>query len=530
MKKVKNNKAIYLFLIIYFLINLTFLTSFPFIHSDEAWLSGLSRNILEKKDLSVTEPFFDLYPRHPHAIKIIFHLLQIIFLKIFSYHVFTFRLISLLAGTVTLFFFYKLSLLICSNKKFALPGTVALGINIQFIYASHFARQEIILVLLLIAALYYYFYSHNIFSPVNSNKPTEEEQKKKIQKLYPDIITGIILGAAIGIHPNSFIIALPLIFIYIYHLSFTNKIDIKNFFAFIITLSAFALGFILISFSFDPNFIHHYTGYGRKLGVLSPFTLKLDRLYYFFRKVFYRVSGTYYIPALKLQFIAFSILTIYSLIKLLFTRNRINILLLLSLLAINTGYVFIGRYNQTSIIFLFPFFYLLAINIFNNSKTGKYIFASVFIIIIAVNTAFNLYSDMDFTYNNYLEEISSAVSKDSTVLANLNCEYYFKNGKLFDYRNLAHLEENGLDFKEYIEKNNIEYIIYPQEIDFIYNTRPVWNILYGNIYPYYSDMQNFLQNNCYLIHQFAAPIYAMRIVRYTGEKNWQVKIYKVKEE
>jgi precorrin-3B methylase len=65
-------------------------------------------------------------------------------------------------------------------------------------------------------------------------------------------------------------------------------------------------------------------------------------------------------------------------------------------------------------------------------------------------------------------------------------------------------------------------------MDFIYNTRPSWNILYGNLYPYYSEMQKFLKKETDLIKTFTNSTYAIRIVREIGNENWSIKIYKVK--
>jgi len=47
-------------ILIFFIINISFLTTFPFIHSDETWLSGLSRKIMLTRHLPSTEIFFDL--------------------------------------------------------------------------------------------------------------------------------------------------------------------------------------------------------------------------------------------------------------------------------------------------------------------------------------------------------------------------------------------------------------------------------------------------------------------------------------
>lgn len=59
MKFLANKFIVVLLIVFYFSINLYFLTDFPFVHSDESWLSGLSRNILEKGSFGVTEAFFD---------------------------------------------------------------------------------------------------------------------------------------------------------------------------------------------------------------------------------------------------------------------------------------------------------------------------------------------------------------------------------------------------------------------------------------------------------------------------------------
>jgi hypothetical protein len=118
------------------------------------------------------------------------------------------------------------------------------------------------------------------------------------------------------------------------------------------------------------------------------------------------------------------------------------------------------------------------------------------------------------------------VKKDETVLANLNTEYYFNNGRLFDYRNLAFLRNNNITFKEYIRRNKIQYIIYPEEMDLIYSLRPKWDGLYGEI-QYYDEMQVFFKDNCSLVHEFTDRVYGIRIVKYMNVKDWNIKIYRV---
>lgn len=513
MIKLKNINKLYVILIIYFLANLIFLTCFPFIHSDEAWLAGLSRTIFKEGSYDVTEPFFDLYPRSPHAIRVIFHSIQLVFLKIFGYDIFTFRFISLIFGTISLFFFFKLALLFTKSKKLSYLTTILLAVDIQFIYTSHMARQEIILITIFLIALYYFL-------------------TKVIQDKYysTNFVLGVIISISIGIHPNSFITFLPFFFLYLYYIIFTKKLNYMDLLVFMTTVFIGALFFILISLYFDPNFIYNYKNYGETLGVFKSLLIKLDRLDYFYKKLYYQVSGTYFTPDIKPQFYLFGLTIIYSIYKLFTKKDIFNNILLLSFIGVNLGYMLIGRYNQTSIIFIFPLLYLLLANLIKNldldySKT----FLTALIFIFFLSSFIIIYNNTHYNYENYLNNISSAVNEDAKVLANLNTQFYFDYNKLYDYRNLAYLEANNLSFSDYIEKNNIRYIIYPEEMDFIYNRRPTWNTLYGNLYPYYKDMKGYLETECRLVKEFSNKTYGMRIVKYIGTKDWKIKIYQVQE-
>src|SRR6056297_2575601 len=98
---------------IYFVVNILLLSQFPFIHSDESWLSGLTRQIMSgiasenPASLVLTEPFFDLLPRFPHFIKMLFHAVQWPFLAVFGYTPLAPRLLSLSAACLALWFFYR---------------------------------------------------------------------------------------------------------------------------------------------------------------------------------------------------------------------------------------------------------------------------------------------------------------------------------------------------------------------------------------------------------------------------------------
>ncbi len=204
--------------------------------------------------------------------------------------------------------------------------------------------------------------------------------------------------------------------------------------------------------------------------------------------------------------------------------------LLLPVVAINVGFILIGRYSQPGIILLFPLCYLLAYYLISlASWRGKWIPAALYGSAVLLMTVLAVTPYLNSDYEEYLGNIRSLVSKDARTFANLNAEYAFDNGALLDYRNLAYLEQNGMTFEEYMRKNEVEYIVYPEEMDFIYTNRPVFNILYGNLFPYYGDMQRFLGEDCSLIGSFESP-YAMRIVQYSQREAWEVRVYRVKEE
>lgn len=513
MKKLKNIKInkdnyIYFYLAFYVSISLLFLTSFPRMHSDESWLSGLTRTMMSQ-GLNTTEYFFDALPRYPHAIKSIFHILQMPFILVFGYNLFAVRLMSLVFATIALFFFYKLLKHITKSSVIALIGTIILSIDIQFVYSSHFARQESIIVAFLIFGIYYVVLRSDNWSIKN------------------DIVMAIIIGLSIGIHPNSFIVALTMGAVYIYYLLFDKKLKLKNLVVLILVTLVFALIFIGLSFLMDNNFISNYTKYGDTLRATSKGIMKLLFFPDYYRKLFNGFSVTYYTPLIKVQLIIFALSMVVGTIGAIFSNNlRSSLLFVLPIFAVNVGYVIIGRYSQPGIVLLFPLGYLLIFTLLNRIKKFKVMSMVLIGIIIIINTTLAIVPALNNDYNSYIKEIEKNIPKDAKVLANLNTEYAFEYNQIYDYRNLAYLED--AEFEKYIDERDIEYIIFPEEMDFIYENRPVWNVLYGNVFPYYDDIQVFFDTRCQLIDEFSSP-YAMRILMYADDKDWSVKIYKVME-
>ncbi|MEA3423412.1 MAG: glycosyltransferase family 39 protein [Bacillota bacterium] len=498
-----NNKykyCILIFLIIYGIVSFSTITIFPFVHSDEAWLAGLSNTIITETTIDTTESFFDLYPRNPHAIKVLFNFVQMFFIQVFGLNITAMRLISLIFSLISSYLFNNIVYSLTKSKSIAFFSMLLFIINIQFIYMSHFARQESILLFLLLLNIAYLY---------KSKKPLP-------------LVSGLISSVGVGIHPNSFIIFLPILAYWI-----LGK-KIKDIVIYLLTLSFSALLFILWSFSLDPNFINNYLNYGDELGVKMTLIDKAYQIKYFYLKLYYGISGTYYTPNIKAIFYI-SILTILSTLYLI-CKRKIKPNVLICFIAINIGYIFIGRYNQTSIIFIIPFIVLMISEILLNidKKHLRNAVIVFILLIISINTFVNMnnhyYSE---TYDDYLNNLELILPENAVVLGNLNTLFAFNTNRFYDYRNLGYLPIDKT-FANYIYERNIEYIIYPEEMDFIYNTRPLWNGLYGNVYPYYEDMKNFFDNSCTIVGNFNSPVYGMRIVRYIEDKEYNIVVYKVK--
>ena len=497
-------KYIILLLIIFFIFNLLFLSSFPFIHSDEAWLSGLSRTYLETGTMNYT--FFDIYPTVHHTMKMVFILIQSAFIKTLSYSIFSVRLISLFFSTYSLYVFYKILNEYTNNTFITLLLSLLLSFNLQFILISHIARQEALLIFLFMIAYYIILKDYK----------------------YNNLILASILGLGIGIHPNIFFLALSLGLIYIFKIIHKEKkiIDLVKLITF--TIGYFAI-YIFTTFTINGNFFPEYNSYGETLGVTNGIINKIQGFYYFYYKLFHEISGTYFLVDLKFDYLL--LIITFSFFIYLTRKKKLNLkscYSLLFLVAINIGILILGRYNQISVIFPIVFLYLsFAILIIKLDLNKKFIYTFLILLVIfqAYNSITFIKNTQNENYKSFLNEFS-IIPEDVNILGNLNLEYNFKD-RIFDYRNLYHLKDNALTIEEYIKNNNIEYIVWYEEMDYYYRNAPKWDIIYGELY-YYNDMKNFLMNNCEIEKEFENKTYAMRIAKYVNTYPWKVTIYKVK--
>lgn len=502
-----------LYLGVYFIVNLLTLTVYPFIHSDEPWLAGLSKAYMEKQSLFVTEPFFNLMPRYPHAIKSLFHGLQSLFITIFGYNIMAVRLISLVTAILILIIMYNYLSQLFRHKLIALLSVILFSLNIQYLYASHFARQEILILLVLVLS-YTVYRSHSL------------NQKIKV------FLVPFIIGASIGIHPNAFIVATMIGLLYLYDwLKDTTRI--KSLIIYISGLSIWAMLYIGISLLGNSNFFTDYWAYGTTHSVDAPISGRFQNFIDFYIKLYNQISGTYYLPNIKSLFILFLILIIITIALFILKRRLLPlnsgiIDSLLMIIGFNGAIFIIGRFNPTSILFIiFPLF-LLMYHLLSTLKLNSALTA--FILSVGIILSINLIlietkNSQINDYASYINHLSSSLSKDSIVLGNLSGGFAYNDSVFYDIRNLYFLDDMTLS--DYIIKYKINTIVYYEEYDYIHRNKQ-WQILYGSDTSYYDALQTILTKYGTVIHQFEDPQYGNRIVRYMDGYPWKVTVYDIR--
>lgn len=503
----KKRHWFFAYIAVYLLINLLFLEQFPFVHSDEAWLSGLSRNILERGDFSVTETFFDLKPRYPHAVKLVFHALQIGMTGLFGYRLFTFRLLSMLFALGCLLVFRSLAARLSKSEVLGSWAAVFLSLDIQFLYAAHFARPEIMVLFLLLLTVWL----------------LTGQGRRRFW------LAGLATGLCIGVHPNSFIVGCAGAGVIAALWIAQGRADWRGLFQYAGPVAAFAALFVALSFSFDPAFPAHYLAFGSEFEIDASLGAKLSELLPYFQRLFYRVSGTYYTPDIRPQLIASALVFLLGLAACVRSREARALVPMGALLGLLAGFVLIGRFNQPYVVFFFPLVLLTALAL--PWRPGK---RTGLALLLSLTLALGAFSGVQIApwlragrYGDYLQNISALVPPDARVIGNLNADYAFENGCLLDYRNLSFLSDAGLSFEDYVDSRGVEYLIVSDELALIYSLRPRWNGIYGNI-DYLNALEAFVETRCRLVGAFTDNLYGVRIVRFLGGgQDFGLRVYEV---
>jgi hypothetical protein len=498
------------FLVLYAFVNIQTLTAFPNVHSDELWLKGLTEEMVTSGSFQVTEPFYNLYPRVVHPFRWLYHSIQAGIYFVLGGTVFAMRFVSLIGGLLSLVIFYKLAQNRFNCKWTALTLSALLSLNIQFIASAHTGRQETWVLFFMLLNIYLI-------------------QSKKLNP----IAYGIVILLGMGIHPNSFLIGMTSAALMTSQILMRER-PLKD----LMKLIGFTIGgvivYLIVGLSWNPEIISKYFEFGSSLGVDAPPLSRLEGFYWFWYKLFHRIGGTYDLYNIKPELILIGI-SLLGMPYLLFRNKRDNFGSALNQLAIITalgiGIFIIGRYNQTSVVFIMPFLILL-ISEYIEPFTRKRFWIPLLLIAVA---SFHLYSNVDQyysempyyrSYEDVIKDIQSHVPKEARVLGNLNMITAFENRNFIDVRNLGFLVDNGHDFESFVRTNAIEYILIHDEMDYLAKTSPKWDFLYVDI-SYYQDMIEFLDTSTTLVGTVDNPVYAMRITRYAGTFPWQTKIYRI---
>lgn len=535
-EKRRNEKLVYiaaaaLYLGVYLWLSFQCLETFPFVHSDESWLAGLSRDMLMQKSLGVTESFFDAKPRVAHAMKSLFHLMQMGMIQGFGYSIGSVRLLSLLAGGLCLVAFCRCARQL-GGRWFSLGLMVLLSLDIQFLYASHFARQEIWIALELLLCLAVLLRWEG--------KPGRRQAA----------MLALLAGFGVAVHPNSFLCAAVCGSV----MGFTILMEIlgndrqaaketaKSLAVYVLAAGAAAGVVIAASFCLNPHFLPDYFRYGAEEFELSPSAWgRLGELVSFFKSIYQKDVGTYYLPDVRLPMIGMALAGILSLfVSLVMGKDaqkgssewkwvNHSRVLLSGALGLFAGMAMIGRFNQTAILFFFLFGWLFVGQVLLLfERGGRTAGIAVLALGLLVGNTIQVQTQMPAQgedYDSYLADIGSLVPADCPVIGNLNTEFYFDQGMLHDYRNLPYVQGN---LAGYIEENRICFILYSEELDYLYEHRPYYNAIYGNA-GFIKELKDYCLDCCEEAGTIENPGYGARVTSLRGdEKYGKVFIYRVK--
>ena len=532
-----------LIILLFFIINLATLMGFPSVHSDELWLKGIAEEMIDAKSFSVTEPFYDLYPRVIHPFRWLYNGVLILFLEIFAHSVAAVRLVSLIFATLSLVVFYWILRTSFENRWFSRIGLLLLALDIQFTYSAHMGRQETFILFLMLLG-YYQFH------------------RLKGVKSVLCLSSIILLG--MGVHPNSFILAVS--FAALYFVSWLLRLrPLSDLFGLIGVTSIGVFVYGGIGYLMNPTFLSEYLGYGAALGVDASPINRFEGFYWYWYKLFHQIGGTYDLFDIRWQLIIAGLLLViwtpFVVIKIYQSRitssafkgsvfksasheqtAQWGVDAYALLIAIPTALLIIGRYNQTAVVFIMPFVILLLLETLSLISAGKILFhkkspitAYVFFILLASLWAYHLFYNLQaydaqrfytLTYDEMLGKIESVVPNTATVLGNLNVIEAFDSNRFYDVRNLGYLEENALTIEDYLAERHIEYVIWHEEMDYIARTSPRWDFLYVSI-EYDEAFHQYLSEHAVVVDSFENPLYAMRISKFSGTYPWMTTIYKL---
>ena len=113
------------------------------------------------------------------------------------------------------------------------------------------------------------------------------------------------------------------------------------------------------------------------------------------------------------------------------------------------------------------------------------------------------------------------------MLANLNAAFAFGYDRLVIWRDFDALPGDA-DLEAVLEELGVRWVVLPDELEYIYARRPVWNGLYGNPRRY-PELIDLLDGRGTETDRGVFPAYAMRIVPYMDCGAWSIGVYRLNE-
>ncbi|MDC7233123.1 MAG: hypothetical protein PQJ58_07810, partial [Spirochaetales bacterium] len=398
------------------------------------------------------------------------------------------------------------------NHFTAMICVVWMSLDVQFLYISRLGRQEILLILILLGIL-------NILA--------QEDLSSRKKGSFAGLLTGL----SAGFHPNSFILACMAGLIILAGIA-GKKREWKEAILYVLTTAAAASLFVMLSFHFNPDFIRDYRSYGAPLGVLDTPDIKLLKFPAFFSKLYQQVSGTYHTPNIRMQMILFPLFLLLSLIPFKTDSRSFRMTAWYTIpgwAGYCTGLLIIGKYSQPSISFLLPFYFLSASDFLNRLKDHRTLRYALYILFLGTALFFSA-SDMHQEterFDEYLIKLHRYIPENGRLLSGLHMDFLVPEGQLYDWRNLHFLKEEDISLAQYVDERDIRYILYTEELSYIYRNRPYWNVLYGNTAHWVPQLEQFTEQNCTLLAELESPGYGIRITSLRYTRPWYVKIYQV---
>ena len=500
--------------------HLVTLTRYPPMHADEAWLASGTRSILVSRSAAATEEFFRITPRSPHAIRLLFHALQAPFVAA-SFTLASVRLLSLACGVGVVLLAAAMARTLFASSAARVSFVAFLALDPGLFVSAHLARSEIVLVLAFMAAL-------------------ALRERRRARGVGCDATAGLILGLAVGLHPNSLIVALAVGGVWLGDvLRGPDRARALGRLGVLVGVtSALAFGWAAWSRSLSPSFPAALGEFGDRYGVGESLAVKLLRLPMFYGRLADRVMGTYYVPDLRLSLLLFAVAAAASLARLVYasvTRRPTDPAPLLALCGVNLGLVLIGKYSQPTAVLIAPAGWWLVAALVDalclrlGAPARRAAAAPVVILgaLLALGSALSARPWMGVSYSRYVKQVREAAGEAHSVLAGPNTAFAFAPGVLRAWNDLAFLPEAGLRFADYVEREGIQVILFPEALETIYAERPLWNDIYGNVAPYWSDLKAFLAERCTLVTVLDEPVFALRILPYQARSRARLFVYRV---